>query len=335
MPSIISAAAGLMALSGLAVAFPQNGFTNTTSAGNTTSTGPVTATNGTATNGTTISNSTASALAESAFCPQLSGSVIVSSTGAEFQLACATNHFGVVLDIQYGNSTIAKRAVVAPTNIQDCINACAAVTGCVGTAFDDAADTCTLYSELGAAYTADGVDFAVLVSSDAATSASAGQTLTSTLYSTAVQTISSCAPTVTDCPLDAAGAAAVVTEVVAVTSTDYICPTATVIPASPVACSACAYSASTVTVYSTTTVQGTVKVAAVSTTVIAVASPTGTSYSTSTVKSSGAAVTTAPMTVAGSATATGSSAKYTGAASNVKAGMGLIAGAGALAAFIL
>ncbi|KAF1348868.1 hypothetical protein BDV97DRAFT_370099 [Delphinella strobiligena] len=331
MPSIISAAAGLMALSGLAVAFPQNGFTNTTSAGNTTSTGPVTATNG-----TMVSNSTASALSESAFCPQLSGSVIVSSTGAEFQLACATNHFGVVLDVQYGNSTVAKRAVVAPTNIQDCINACAAVTGCVGTAFDDAADTCTLFSEIGAAYTADGVDFAVLVSSGAATSATAGQTLTSTLYSTAVQTISSCAPTVTNCPLkSAAGAAAVVTEVVAVTSTDYICPTATVIPASPVACSACAYSASTVTVYSTTTVQGTIKVAAVSTTVIAVASPTGTTYSTSTMKGSGAAVTTAPMTVAASATATGSSGMYTGAASNVKAVMGLIAGAGALAAFVL
>ncbi|KAG9600805.1 hypothetical protein KCU97_g2820, partial [Aureobasidium melanogenum] len=50
---------------------------------------------------------------------------------------------------------------------------------------------------------------------------------TAVVYSTTVVTISSCAPTVTDCPLRAGQQQAVVTTVVPVTSTVYQCPVAT------------------------------------------------------------------------------------------------------------
>lgn len=59
----------------------------------------------------------------------------------------------------------------------------------------------------------------------------AGQTngaqKTATVYSTTVVTISSCAPTVTDCPLRAGQQQTVVTTVVPITSTVYQCPVAT------------------------------------------------------------------------------------------------------------
>lgn len=330
MPSMI-VAAGLMALSGMATAFPQGGFSNTTA-------GAVGNNNGT-------SPAPANPVTESLFCPRLSGSVIRSRTGtSEFILECSTNHFGVIIDVTFNSTIFNKRqAAVAPANIQDCLAACDTVTACVGTAFDATARTCTLYSEVGAAYAADNTDFAVRIAAAAPTTVPAGATATSTLYSTNVQTIRSCAPTVTNCPLaGAVGGAAVVTQIVAVSSTEYICPTATVLPLAPVAC-ACAYSASTATVYS---VSGST-VVPVQTKVVAVPSPSGSTYATTTVVGS-AALTTAPGSAAtagangangagvaagasGSKTTSAGLASFTGGASNTKAGMGLIVGVAAAA----
>jgi len=137
-------AAGLMALSGMATAFPQGGFSNTTA-------GAVGGNN----NATTAAP--INPVTESLFCPKLSGSVIRSRTGtSEFILECSTNHFGVIIDVTFNSTIFAKRqAAVAPANIQDCIAACDTVTACVGTAFDTVARTCTLYSEVGAAFAAD------------------------------------------------------------------------------------------------------------------------------------------------------------------------------------
>lgn len=321
MPSVISAVTGLMALSSIAAAFPQTGvFSNGTAPSNTTS-----GAGSAKPSGSPTGTNTTSPVTESLFCPQLSGSVILSSTGAEFLLACSTNHFGIVIDVEFNSTLFSKRqAITAPSNIQDCLLACDSVSACVGTAFNVNERTCTLFSEVGAAFAADGIDFATRVSSEPPTTEPAGATLTSTLYSTTVYTIASCAPTVTDCPLNAG---AVVTEVIPVTSTEYVCPSATVIPAGPVACT-CAFSASTATVYSTTNVGGSVTVVPVGSSVIAVPSPSGTTYSTTTVQGT-AAITTAPVTAGAVATAKASSSgkaspsAYTGAASQVKAAGGL------------
>lgn len=147
------------------------------------------------------------------------------------------------------------------------------------------------------------------------------------------QTISSCAPAVTNCPANVVALGpVVVTQVVPVSSTTYICPALTTLVATPVACN-CAYASSTATVY---TMSGTSAVV-VKTTVIAVPSGSATAYTATTVVGTGSAITTAPMTVGGgstptgTATTTGGLVKFTGAASNVKAGMGLVAGVAGLA----
>lgn len=240
--------AGLLALSGMATAFPQGGFSNSTAgavgAGNSTSAAPVPGSTGT-------SGAGSNPVTESLFCPSLSGSVLESRTGAsQYILGCSTSAFGLIIDVEFNSTIFAKRqAAVAPANIQDCLAACETVTSCVGTAFDTAARTCALYARVDSTFAANGVDFATRVAPGTPAVIPAGGQATSTIYSTNVVTIASCAPTVTNCPLaNAAGGAAVVTQVVAVASTDYICPTATTIPVAPIACS-CAYSASTATVY--------------------------------------------------------------------------------------
>lgn len=186
---------------------------------------------------------TSSGLPNDIFCPTLDGSIYIDGFGIQFLIQCGINHFGIIIDV-----VIAKRQAGAVTSLGDCLDQCAATTGCVGTGFNFAQGTCTLFSEIGAAYEDADVDFAVVIAP--AATATPGETLTSTLYSTTVQTISSCAPTVTDCPLS--GGEVVVTEVIPVSSTEYICPTITSFPASPVACTACPYGPSTVTCYSTT-----------------------------------------------------------------------------------
>ncbi|KAG9524987.1 hypothetical protein KCV07_g1326, partial [Aureobasidium melanogenum] len=178
------------------------------------------------------------ALAESAFCPKLNGALV-----GDFLIECGTTHFGTILSIGNGTVAVAKRAVY--TSLGDCINLCEETTSCVGTAFNTAARTCTLYSEVGQAVAADNTDFAVLTNPNG-TPVPAGGSATSTIYSTNVVTISSCAPTVTNCPLK--NGQSVITQIVPVSSTEYICPTATVIPASAVACG-CAAVPVTVTQY--------------------------------------------------------------------------------------
>jgi hypothetical protein len=177
------------------------------------------------------------ALAESAFCPKLNGALV-----GPFLIECSTSHFGTILEIS-GNVTLARRATY--TSLGDCITLCEATSTCVGTAFDTSARTCTLYSEVGQAVAANGIDFAVLTNPNGQ-SVSSGAIATSTQFSTTVVTISSCAPTVTNCPLKNGNS--VITMTVPVSSTEYICPAATTLPASAVACG-CAAVPITVTQY--------------------------------------------------------------------------------------
>ncbi|KAK6008032.1 hypothetical protein QM012_004846 [Aureobasidium pullulans] len=284
------------------------------------------------------------ALAESAFCPKLNGALV-----GDFLIECGTTHFGTILSVGNGTVAVAKRAVY--TSLGDCINLCEETTSCVGTAFNTAARTCTLYSEVGQAVAADNTDFAVLTNPSGTTVPSGG-VATSTIYSTNVVTISSCAPTVTNCPLKNGG---VVTQIIPVSSTEYICPTATVIPASAVACG-CAAVPVTVTQYApssgsmvpvqTVVVNSPVPTATVLTTTVCTscAKPTanmnngsgnsaGAVTSTVTVCNSGKCSAVATTMAVASAT-TSQMAVYTGAADSVKAGMGFAAFVGAAAVLL-
>ncbi|CAD0108708.1 unnamed protein product [Aureobasidium uvarum] len=259
------------------------------------------------------------ALAESAYCPGLNGALV-----GDYLIECSTSHFGTILQVGNGTVAVAKRAVY--TSLGDCINLCSTTSTCVGTAFDTVARTCTLYSEVGQAVAANGVDFAVLTNPNG-NGVGAGGVATSTIFSTQVVTISSCAPTVTNCPLK--NGASVVTQVIPVSETTYICPTATTLPASAVACG-CAAVPVTVTHVPTATVLTT-------TICTSCAQPTanmnngngngnnnggnngGAITSTVTVCNSGKCSAVATTIAVASAT-TSQMAVYTGAADSVKAG---------------
>jgi hypothetical protein len=289
------------------------------------------------------------ALAESAFCPKLNGALV-----GPFLIECSTSHFGTILEIS-GNVTLARRATY--TSLGDCITLCEATSTCVGTAFDTSARTCTLYSEVGQAVAANGIDFAVLTNPNGQT-VSSGAVATSTQFSTTVVTISSCAPTVTNCPLKNGNS--VITMTVPVSSTEYICPAATTLPASAVACG-CAAVPITVTQYAassgslvpvqTVVVNSPVPTATVLTTTVCTscakptanmnngsganngASSNGPITKTVTVCNSGRCSAVATTIQVASATSS-QMAMFTGAASNVKAGMGF-AGMVAAAALVL
>lgn len=241
MPSISNIVAAMAFTAGMASAIPQ--YQNVSSSAVPVASASKNSSSSASASKTSSASGMATlpALAESAFCPKLNGALV-----GDFLIECGTTHFGTILEISgntTANSTIAKRAVY--TSLGDCINLCEETTSCVGTAFNTAARTCTLYSEVGQAVAADNTDFAVLTNPSGNPVAS-GAVATSTIFSTNVVTISSCAPTVTNCPLK--NGASVVTQVIPVSSTEYICPTATVIPASAVACG-CAAVPVTVTQY--------------------------------------------------------------------------------------
>ncbi|KAG9571004.1 hypothetical protein KCU71_g774, partial [Aureobasidium melanogenum] len=258
------------------------------------------------------------ALAESAFCPKLNGALV-----GDFLIECGTTHFGTILSIGNGTVAVAKRAVY--TSLGDCINLCEETTSCVGTAFNTAARTCTLYSEVGQAVAADNTDFAVLTNPNG-TPVPAGGSATSTIYSTNVVTISSCAPTVTNCPLK--NGQSVITQIVPVSSTEYICPTATTLPAAPIACS-CGAIPSTVTQYGPSSGS----MVPIQTVIINVPIPTATvlttTVCTSCVKPTGTD-NTATSSMAKYTATTSQMAMYTGAASNVQAGLALVLAGAAL-----
>ncbi|KAL1304374.1 hypothetical protein AAFC00_003377 [Neodothiora populina] len=201
------------------------------------------ATSGSATgSGTTSGTAPSSTFAGDQFCPALSGNIFIGNIGIQYLIECGVNHVGIIIDV-----TIAKRQGTVDS-LGDCINQCDVNTACVATSFNTAAGTCTLFSSVGAAFEDPNSEFAMQVAP--ATTATAGQELTSTILSTTVRTISSCAPTVTDCPY--AGGAVVVTEVIPVSETTYICPTATSFAAGPVVCTSCPYAPVTATCYSQT-----------------------------------------------------------------------------------
>ncbi|KAG9823849.1 hypothetical protein KCU63_g16740, partial [Aureobasidium melanogenum] len=344
MPSISNIVAAMAFTAGMASAIPQ--YQNVSMSAPVASASKNASSSASASKTSSASGmATLPALAESAFCPKLNGALV-----GDFLIECGTTHFGTILSIGNGtaNGTIAKRAVY--TSLGDCINLCEETTSCVGTAFNTAARTCTLYSEVGQAVAADNTDFAVLTN-PAGVAVPAGGSATSTIYSTNVVTISSCAPTVTNCPLKNGG---VVTQIIPVSSTEYICPTATTIPASAVACG-CAAVPVTVTQYApssgsmvpvqTVVVNSPVPTATVLTTTVCTSCAKATAAmnngsgnnagavtSTVTVCNSGKCSAVATTMAVASAT-TSQMAVYTGAADSVKAMGGFaafIAGAAVL-----
>ncbi|KAI5257172.1 hypothetical protein E4T42_01282 [Aureobasidium subglaciale] len=346
MPSISNIVAA-MAFAGTALAIPQ--YQNVSS-----SAAPVVSSSSSANSTSAGSSRTSSAaggmatlpaLAESAYCPGLNGALV-----GDYLIQCSTTHFGTILQVGNGTVAVAKRAVY--TSLGDCINLCEATTSCVGTAFDTAARTCALYSEVGQAVAAPGTDFAVLTNPNG-TPISSGALTTSTIFSTQVVTISSCAPTVTNCPLK--NGASVITQVIPVSTTVYACPSAVVVPAPAVACG-CAASATVVTQYGPSSSAGTAVMVPVQTVTVNVPVPTATVLTTTVCVScakptanmnnggngngnnnnnNGGSTTSTvvvcngancPATVTGaSKTATNTMAVYTGAADSVKAGMGFAA----------
>ena len=209
MPSFNNIVAAMAFTAGIAQAIPQ--YQNVSS-----SAAPSVKTNATSSGAASRTSSaggmaTLPALAESAYCPGLNGALV-----GDYLIQCGVTHFGTILQVGNGTVAVAKRAVY--TSLGDCINVCEATTSCVGTAFDTAARTCTLYSEVGAEVAAAGIDFAVLTNPTGSVVPSGG-VATSTIFSTQVVTISSCAPTVTNCPLKSGQASAVITQVVPVSTT--------------------------------------------------------------------------------------------------------------------
>jgi hypothetical protein len=233
MPSFSAiSAAAILAFSGMASAIPQ--FQNMTSSAG-------------AANMTMPANNATNSGIDGKFCPGLDLSIYIDRSGLSYRIECDTNHFGTIIDISVN---VTKRAV--PSSLDDCINLCDATSSCVGTAFNTDVRTCTLFSDVQAAFTSTGVQFAQRVANaGSGTTISAGGSATSTIYSTNIVTISSCAPTVTNCPLTA-GQNAVITQIFPVSSTVYICPAQTTLAATPIACQSCPYTASTATVYSAT-----------------------------------------------------------------------------------
>lgn len=203
-------------------------------------------------NSTTGGNSTLTSPVEALFCPQLDSQVYSDGNGVSYIIDCSDNYNGVVISVAN-----AKRQAAASTSILDCMAQCDATTGCVGTGYNTAAKTCTLYSYVSGEHYDANVDFALRVAgNDAATSTAAAgngaDIVTATIYTTTESTILSCAPTVTNCPLNA-----VVTDTVVAYTT--VCPASdipagaiTTAVAAPIACTDCPYAAVTATVYSTT-----------------------------------------------------------------------------------
>ncbi|CAD0088497.1 unnamed protein product [Aureobasidium mustum] len=335
MPSISNIVAAMAFTAGMASAIPQYQNVSMSAAPSASASASKNSSSSASASKTSSAGGMATlpALAESAFCPGLNGALV-----GDFLIECGTTHFGTILSVGNGTVAVAKRAVY--TSLGDCINLCEETTSCVGTAFNTAARTCTLYSEVGQAVAADNTDFAVLTNPNG-NPVQAGGVATSTIFSTNVVTISSCAPTVTNCPLRNGQNGGVVTQIIPVSSTEYICPTATVIPASAVACG-CAAVPVTVTQYapsagSMVPVQTVVVNSPVPTPTAAMNNGSGANAgnnmgavtSTVTVCNSGKCSAVATTMAVASATSS-QMAVYTGAADSVKAGLALVLAGAAL-----
>lgn len=184
---MFSAAAAVLALSGVASAFPQAGsnFNATTSgvvAGAAAASGVAMSTGAlasatSASNTTSSSTSSSSAAATSGaikYCPNLDGEIVVGPLDIKYEISCNTNHLGVIIDI-----SLQKRAT--PTSLTDCLQECSALDQCVAAAFDTEDPTCYLFSTVGAAITANGFQFAEKASAlTSSTSSAATAVATST-----------------------------------------------------------------------------------------------------------------------------------------------------------
>lgn len=177
-------------------------------------------------------SATASVTAESLICPKLDGAVITNDFKVSFTIDCSHGLIGATFTID----ALSKRQNTGlPSSLSNCVDICSTNDACVATTFDTSSSTCTYYSSVTGSYIASGMDSALRIASGSSTQSSitsapagavqtGGVQSTATVYSATVVTISSCAPTITDCPLRNGQNSAVVTEIVPVSETVYVCP---------------------------------------------------------------------------------------------------------------
>ncbi|KAJ9619541.1 hypothetical protein H2203_008320 [Taxawa tesnikishii (nom. ined.)] len=135
------------------------------------------------------------------FCPYLDEQAYADRNGRSYMIECNRNHVGTIIRTE--NALQKRQAVVQNPSLENCLTGCDAIAGCVATAFDTNAETCTYFSEIGGAYYSEGIDFAFVLPGDdaAATTGAAASSATITEFATQTQTITRCAPGVA-CPAD-------------------------------------------------------------------------------------------------------------------------------------
>ena len=169
---------------------------------------------------------------ESLICPKLDGSVITNRLDVAFTIKCNTGVIGTPLTIDASRK---RQATALPASLSNCVDICSTEIACVATTFDETTSQCAYFSTFDL-IVAPGVDAALRLENNGAPAPSSvlvtvpvtvtetrtiqteggsavqtgvvtrttvqtvagngGSYSTATVYSTAVVTISSCAPTV-------------------------------------------------------------------------------------------------------------------------------------------
>ncbi|THZ50924.1 hypothetical protein D6C86_10604, partial [Aureobasidium pullulans] len=198
---------------------------------------------------------------ESLLCPQLDGAIIVSDFQISYEIDCSHGPIGTTFAIDGPNRKYQSTRL--PQSLSNSVELSSTSDACVGTTFMEDTSTCMYYNTVTSSFIASGMDSALRIqtSRPAATTVTAvttqvittngatqtvtntvvqtvcpscaitaipvgaqtGAISTATVHSTTVYTVFSCAPTVTYCPLRNGQNNAVVTTVVPVAVTQYIC----------------------------------------------------------------------------------------------------------------
>ncbi|THX15390.1 hypothetical protein D6D17_02962 [Aureobasidium pullulans] len=198
---------------------------------------------------------------ESLLCPQLDGAIIVSDFQISYEIDCSHGPIGTTFAIDGPNRKYQSTRL--PQSLSNSVELSSTSDACVGTTFMEDTSTYMYYNTVTSSFIASGMDSALRIqtSRPAATTVTAvttqvittngatqtvtntvvqtvcpscaitaipagaqtGAISTATVHSTTVYTVFSCAPTVTYCPLRNGQNNAVVTTVVPVAVTQYIC----------------------------------------------------------------------------------------------------------------
>lgn len=141
---------------------------------------------------------------------------------------------------------------------------------CVATSFNSAINTCTFYSEVGAAYAKSHVNVAIRLAETDSTTLEKGSVATATIYSTKIMTVTSTE--------DHSVTHNVSTELVIIGTTTYKRDKATTISGRPVACDGCESYTSEAVIYTTKMTSGSVQLVSSQIQVVTVPIPTLTDF---------------------------------------------------------